>query len=392
MTKFIVKTFNQMAHDVKGLFEIVVDDDNIYITKGEAETYPCVVAHTDTVHDIVPWFEIFESGNVMFAMNMATVTQTGIGGDDKVGVFIALEMLRKHDVIKVAFFRDEEHGCLGSRDAQMSFFEDVEFVLQCDRQGYKDFVSNIYGNTLYDDKFRKKIKPILEEYGKVETVHGGITDVGQLVDNGLDVCVANISCGYYAPHTDEEYIDTEDVKNTMDFVNDLIHVLKGEVWKNSMFRHPYSKDKKAYSRHFDGWGFDPYDDDIDDDYYFPERGTKGKVKIYDSLDEYVDSMSSEAGMPDYLRKRRQDLTEDDFDDLETLCSWCNGHEVMFDVNEDADWCFDCQQYTTYYNHFDPTIYDDEADLARAVAAEDLAELLDDTDEENPDLSRIKKLH
>ena len=39
-----------------------------------------------------------------------------------------------------------------------------------------------------------------------------MTDVEQLVDNGLDVCCFNMSSGYYNPHTDTEVVDYIDEK------------------------------------------------------------------------------------------------------------------------------------------------------------------------------------
>lgn len=56
---------------------------NLYVTKGKASSYPCVVAHTDTVHTIIPSyaFKVFKLGNLLYAMNAITGLQHGIGGD-----------------------------------------------------------------------------------------------------------------------------------------------------------------------------------------------------------------------------------------------------------------------------------------------------------------------
>ena len=97
---------------------------NIYVTRGEALLYPCVVAHMDTVHDCYKDFQIYQTGDNLFAMDTHSVRQVGIGGDDKVGVFIALEMLRTLKHMKVVFFTNEEIGCVGSSRARLSFFED----------------------------------------------------------------------------------------------------------------------------------------------------------------------------------------------------------------------------------------------------------------------------
>ena len=63
---------------------------------------------------------------------------TGIGADDKNGIWICLKCLEDFKAVKCAFFVQEEVGCIGSGHADMSFFSDCRFVIQCERG---------YGNT-----------------------------------------------------------------------------------------------------------------------------------------------------------------------------------------------------------------------------------------------------
>jgi hypothetical protein len=215
--------------------EVVTRDGNVYATKGKAKTYPCVVAHMDTVHSIIPnkHFIVYYDNKLdaLWAKNTDTGEQTGVGGDDKVGIFLALEQLAAFDNIKCVFFRDEEVGCLGSNLAYMKFFKDVSFVLQGDRRGIGDFVNRISGNKLYDDKFSDAIKPILKEHNRKET-HGGMTDVSALVNGGIEVCVANASCGYYEPHSKWEFVTVTEAFDTSDMFSSIIRTLHkdGERW------------------------------------------------------------------------------------------------------------------------------------------------------------------
>lgn len=201
-----------------------VDDGNIYITKGDAREYPCVVAHMDTVHDIVEDLTPIEIDGKITGFNRVTMEQTGIGGDDKVGIYIALKCLEIFDNIKVAFFRDEEIGCVGSYGADMDFFKDCMYVLQCDRKGNSDFIVNGAGVELSSDEFIKAVEPLLFGYG-YSTAFGSITDVVALKENGLGVSVANISCGYYNPHMAEEYVVIRDVENCLALVVSIIATL-----------------------------------------------------------------------------------------------------------------------------------------------------------------------
>jgi len=202
---------------------------NIYVTKGRADLYPCYVAHTDTVHEIQPCYEVVNAHGQMYAQNPLTGELLGIGGDDKVGIFVAIEMLLKLDVCKVAFFRDEETGCNGSQEANMTFFDDVAFVLQCDRQGMGDFVTSIYGEQLCSNEFTEACESALIEY-KRKPVDGGLTDVYQLKQNGLDVSCVNINCGYYNPHSNNEFIDVLEVFETLNFVEQITKDLNGNKW------------------------------------------------------------------------------------------------------------------------------------------------------------------
>jgi tripeptide aminopeptidase len=223
--------------------EIVIKNSNIYITKGKAEAYPCIVAHTDTVHDIHKFYKVFEDDNCLFAFNSESGKQVGVGGDDKVGIWLALEMLIMKDNIKCAFFHSEEIGCIGSSDADMDWFKDVGYCLQGDRRGSNDFVNNISGK-LFSKAFSKNVAPILKEYGYKET-SGSITDVGQLADNGIGVCVANMSCGYYEPHSDEEIVEFLDSNNCLNMMDMLVKSL-------GCNRYEYQREKENYNSY--DWG------------------------------------------------------------------------------------------------------------------------------------------
>jgi tripeptide aminopeptidase len=212
---------------------------NIYAVKGESDTYPCIVAHLDTVHKIVPdnQYVVISDDDYAFAYNPVKKEMTGVGGDDKVGIYIALQMMRDLDYCKAAFFVDEEVGCLGSSQANMDFFQDVRFALQCDRKGNNDFVYNIMGTSLYTEQFSNDIAPIIAAHGYSENT-GGLTDVYQLADNGIGVCVANMSCGYYNPHTDEEMICLSDVENCRRMVYEIMTKCTN-VYECTHERHRY---------------------------------------------------------------------------------------------------------------------------------------------------------
>ena len=173
----------RFAHKL-GNVDVFEDNGNLYLIKGVADIYPCIVAHTDTVHKVIDNFVVnFKDGSYV-GKDRDTGQPHGCGGDDKVGIAIALHALTQYDAIKIAFFRDEEVGCLGSQQAMMTFFDDCAFVIQCDRRGNRDVVRSVYGLHLYDDTFSAALAPFLARHGFVETT-GALTDVYTLRRNGL---------------------------------------------------------------------------------------------------------------------------------------------------------------------------------------------------------------
>ena len=131
---------------LEGLPLTVVEDDfgNVFITKGQADNYPCVAAHLDEVHQ--PGVRHLQETDGMIFATDQNGERTGIGADDKNGIWIALRLLHEVETLKVAFFVQEEKdgelsGCRGSRACDLSWFNDVRYILQCDRKGNSDIVS-----------------------------------------------------------------------------------------------------------------------------------------------------------------------------------------------------------------------------------------------------------
>lgn len=120
---------------------------NIYATKGKATTFPCIAAHLDEVHQArEKGYEVLViRDEFIIGFNSGKREFNGIGADDKNGIWLCLKCLEKYDNLKCVFFVGEEQGCIGSRQADMRFFDDCRFVLQCDRKGNSDFITCIYG-------------------------------------------------------------------------------------------------------------------------------------------------------------------------------------------------------------------------------------------------------
>lgn len=198
---------------------------NIYVTKGNGRTYPCLCAHLDEVHGIRPkYFDVITSSGIIYGFDTESKTPFGIGADDKNGIWIALKCLERYNNIKIAFFVNEEYGDVGSNEANMEFFEDCRFVIECDRNSnHSDFVTTIWGKHLCSKEFVKACN--LKKFGYSVSI-GGLTDVYALAKRGLKVSSCNISCGYHNPHTPREYTNISELYNCLYFVRSIIENCK----------------------------------------------------------------------------------------------------------------------------------------------------------------------
>lgn len=193
---------------------------NLYMIKGDSETYPCIVSHLDQVQKGHSRdFKAIETEDILFGYSPRHRRREGLGADDKNGIWIALKCLEKYGCLKVAFFVSEEVGCIGSRNADMDFFEDTRFVIEPDRRGYGDLITEISYTSLCSPEFLKDTG--FEVFGYREE-NGLMTDILELKEKGLKVSCINLSCGYYEPHTDDEFTVKKDLLNCLGLIEHII--------------------------------------------------------------------------------------------------------------------------------------------------------------------------
>lgn len=211
---------------------------NIYVTKQtdeNVEFFPCVVAHTDTVHQInvinIREEELpNDSGENKFALKGYDNDgrPSGIGGDDKCGVFTCLELLKELPNLKVAFFVSEETGCHGSKQADEEFFSNVGYAIQFDAPGNWMVSEFCMGVQLFsrDSKFFKICDEVLTNTFNPDRKYQShpYTDVYALKQK-FDFSCINFAIGYYNYHTANEYVIVEDVYNGVKTGKEMIEKL-----------------------------------------------------------------------------------------------------------------------------------------------------------------------
>jgi hypothetical protein len=219
-------------------------------------------------------------GGILFGFDLSTDSFVGCGADDKNGIFIALSCLEKYDHIKVAFFVEEEIGCRGSSAADMSFFKDCRFVLQADRRNGSDFISRASFVDLCSAEFIADVN--MEKFGYKEAI-GSMTDVMLLKENGLEVSCCNLSCGYYNPHTENEYTKISELNNCLDFVQSIIEGC------TKVYKHNWDGYGKWGYNSYGKWGYEETDWGLDESKYldFDEPEYLDYDKTYNKVVDFI---------------------------------------------------------------------------------------------------------
>ena len=249
MVAFLVNwlTENNIPH-------FVDEHNNVYATKQESSElpedfyFPCVISHTDTVHNI-DTINIHEE-MLMNAQGEEKLSYkayndlghpTGIGGDDKCGVFACLTLLQELPNIKAAFFVSEETGCHGSLKASEEFFENVGYGIQFDAPENWMITEKCFGQVLFDrdTEFFEACDKVLTEgmdQNDMRYMIHPYTDVYALRGK-FDFSCINFSIGYYQYHTSHEYVVIEDVINGIDMGKKMIDKLGHKLHYKEMVEH-----------------------------------------------------------------------------------------------------------------------------------------------------------
>lgn len=223
-------------------------------------------AHMDTVKGVLADRTLIEKNGVISADKGA------LGADDRAGIAIILTVLRNLNkvksfdgVIKVAFSRQEEIGCIGAEHIDPSWYQDTDLAIVVDRRGSRDIVVGC-GMAFCSNP----VGYFMEEVSKMadmdwKCVEGGVSDAMVFSQNGVNSI--NLSAGYYNEHTDREYVVLNEMKDTIRLILQAIAVI-------NEFRYTF-EEVPFENRWVRAWG-----------------GKKGKNKgYYDNF--YVDSVWAE---------------------------------------------------------------------------------------------------
>lgn len=230
----------------------VVNEDGFLYAKG---TVPVLlVAHMDTVHK--------EQCKSIVDMDGKLSSPQGIGGDDRCGVFIIMNLVKELHC-SVLLCEDEEKGGIGARKFTNAKYEvkdekgkvteekyidnlGVNYMIEFDRKGNNDAVFYSCGNEEFID--------FVEDATNFKFSTGTFSDISALMP-AAKLSGVNLSCGYYNAHWPTEYVMYDEMIDTIEVAKTLIkekcdkpfeYVAKTYT-SNTSFQNYSKKHGKSYS-------------------------------------------------------------------------------------------------------------------------------------------------
>ena len=222
--------------------EVIVDDGFVY---AQGNFPVLLVAHLDTVHSKLPNMILYDKDqNIVSSPN-------GIGGDDRCGVYMIFEIIKKFNC-SVLFCEDEEDGGIGANKfvkTDLARTLDFNYIIEFDRANANDAV--FYSCDNYDfEKF------ITRDFYKIN--YGTYSDICDIAP-GIGCAAVNLSCGYYKAHTKDEYVVLSDMENSIKAACDIL----ARTTQNDKFEYVEYFEYDAWN----GYGYNGFIDYNDQVYY-----------------------------------------------------------------------------------------------------------------------------
>jgi di/tripeptidase len=218
-----------ITHNIPGCTVTIDPYRNVYVRKGTAKQAPCIGAHIDSVQPLRK-VKIVQEGTRIIGYADKN-RQVGIGGDDKAGVFVCLNLLERFSDISVIFFATEECGCVGARNVDPEFIAGVGYLIEYDCPSRNMLSYSVGGTRLFQNRgdFIQTAFPVLMRHGTQLWQRHPYTDV-MAIRRLFPISCLNLSCGYYNWHADNEFVSLPDVDLAIAQGEELIATLGSKAY------------------------------------------------------------------------------------------------------------------------------------------------------------------
>ena len=193
-----------LAVELKRLRYKPISKDGFIYAEGKIPIM--LIAHLDTVHkNIVKTICYSPNGRIIMSPD-------GIGGDDRCGVYMILQIIKKQRC-HVLFCEDEEIGGIGAtKFATSGIKPNIDYMIELDRRGNNDAVFYECDNRDFTE--------YIKSFGFMEEF-GSFSDISVIAPE-LGVAAVNISAGFFNEHTKHEYIDTQVMRDNIKRVTKIV--------------------------------------------------------------------------------------------------------------------------------------------------------------------------
>ena len=232
--KLVKATQEELLHEIligelvsRGMDNYIHTNDYLYV-KGDIPVL--LVAHLDTVHK--------ETVKSIVKRNGTWSSPQGIGGDDRCGVYMILELLENLPKKPyVLFSTDEEIGCVGTGKFLKQHSTNkhgIKFMIEFDRKGRDECIFYECNNESFQE--------FIMENTNYNFNTGSFTDICDIMET-WNLAGVNLSCGYYNAHTLNEYVVINEMMNTIRVVYSFLEKLDTdtlETFRAELYQYPYS--------------------------------------------------------------------------------------------------------------------------------------------------------
>lgn len=205
---------------------IAFNKSGIIVIPKSVNKYPLICSHLDTINDskkIKLQNSDIEIDGDIIRLSKSSLAKC-LGGDDRCGVYTALQLIYLGFPFGFAFFCDEEIGCIGSSRLAKDIDENknITTFIGLDRRGLDNVA--VYGYNNQD------LINLFENEGYIE-VDGSITDVAVLSEqSSRNLACVNLSVGYYNEHTKREFINIFAIQRAIKTLIKLCFVLSKKAY------------------------------------------------------------------------------------------------------------------------------------------------------------------
>ena len=290
-----------------------------------------LVAHLDTIHkERVRTICYSHDRNII-------MSPQGIGGDDRAGIYMIMNIIKKHRC-HVLFCEDEEIGGIGATAFAKSCIKpQVNYIIELDRKGSNDAV--------FYDCDNPEFTKFVTSFG-FEEDYGSFSDIS-IIAPELQIAAVNLSAGFYNEHTLHEHVNMKDIRNS---IKRVCKMVSSKTEKFEYIENDYMDDFRWWGQGYAKKHNIPL---------FKSKGGESSIISLMPLDESF-----------YIKN-----TKGEYEEILDEEYFINSSGTVFQYLYDLDVAYKLPEYSALSENGTPARYDEESAIGIEVAAEDYLDAL-----------------